>query len=130
MGQQPIPYQWMAERYPARRLRLLHYWRRTHQQTLNRYQAYQAVPWLHGSWYEAALCVHHYEGAWNDPNAPYYGGLQMDLSFQAAYGGEYLAAYGTADHWPVVDQLHAAYRAWLSRGWEPWPTTARMCGLL
>ncbi len=24
------------------------------------------------------LCIHHYEGSWTDPNAPYYGGLQMD----------------------------------------------------
>src|SRR5205807_2977134 len=23
------------------------------------------------------LCIHHYEGAWTDPNPPYYGGLQM-----------------------------------------------------
>src|SRR5688572_23539044 len=32
------------------------------------------------------LCIHKYEGAWNDPNAPYYGGLQMDMSFQRSYG--------------------------------------------
>ena len=28
------------------------------------------------------LCIHRYEGSWRDPNAPYYGGLQMDLEFQ------------------------------------------------
>src|SRR5947209_894047 len=22
-------------------------------------------------------CIHHYEGSWTDPNAPYWGGLQM-----------------------------------------------------
>ena len=39
-------------------------------------------------------CIQRYEGAWNDPNAPYYGGLQMDISFQRAYGGELLRAQG------------------------------------
>ena len=27
------------------------------------------------------MCIHRYEGSWNDPNGPYYGGLQMDMSF-------------------------------------------------
>jgi hypothetical protein len=76
------------------------------------------------------MCVHHYEGAWNDPGAPYWGGLQMDRSFMAAYGARFLEHYGTADHWPPIDQLIAAYKAWLLRGWEPWPNTARACGLL
>src|SRR5262249_60649066 len=26
----------------------------------------------------AWLCIHRFEGAWTDPNPPYYGGLQMD----------------------------------------------------
>src|SRR5437762_10004329 len=30
----------------------------------------------------AWLCIHRYEGSWTDPNAPYYGGLQMDVQFQ------------------------------------------------
>ena len=32
------------------------------------------------------LCIHRHEGPWNDPNAPYYGGLQMDIGFQRTYG--------------------------------------------
>ena len=36
--------------------------------------------------YAAWQCIHRHEGAWNDPNAPYYGGLQMDIGFQRAYG--------------------------------------------
>jgi hypothetical protein len=32
------------------------------------------------------LCIHRHEGRWNDPNAPYYGGLQMDIAFQRTYG--------------------------------------------
>lgn len=76
------------------------------------------------------MCVHRYEGAWTDPAAPYYGGLQMDVAFMAAYGARYLEAWGTADHWPALAQLLAAHRAWRARGWSPWPNTAAMCGLL
>jgi hypothetical protein len=39
-------------------------------------------------------------GNWRDPDSPYYGGLQMDMDFQRAYGAEFLARWGTADHWP------------------------------
>jgi hypothetical protein len=75
-------------------------------------------------------CIHRYEGAWNDPNAPYWGGLQMDMNFMRAYGGEFLRRWGTADHWPPGAQMLAADRAWRVRGFNPWPNTARMCGLL
>ena len=78
----------------------------------------------------AFLCIHSYEGAWNDPNAPYYGGLQMDMSFQRAYGPEFLAAWGTADNWPISVQMAVAMRAYLSgRGYNPWPNTRRYCNL-
>lgn len=76
------------------------------------------------------LCIHRYEGAWNDPNAPYWGGLQMDMNFQRAYGGNFLSRWGTADHWPVYAQLQAGLRAVRVRGYTPWPNTARLCGLL
>ena len=33
------------------------------------------------------MCIHHYEGAWNDVGGPYWGGLQMSLTFQQRYGG-------------------------------------------
>ena len=79
----------------------------------------------------AFACIHRYEGAWDDPNPPYFGGLQMDLTFQRTYGGEYLRAFGTADHWPPSLQIAVAIRAYLSgRGFWPWPNTARICGLL
>jgi hypothetical protein len=77
------------------------------------------------------MCIHRHEGAWNDPGAPYYGGLQMDYEFQRSYGREFLQAFGTADRWPPAVQIAVAIRAYLSgRGWYPWPNTARMCGLL
>jgi hypothetical protein len=79
----------------------------------------------------AFTCIHRYEGAWTDPNAPYYGGLQMDWNFMETYGSDYLRAWGTADHWPPSVQLAVAMRAYLSgRGFTPWPTSARLCGLL
>jgi len=85
------------------------------------------------SWLVGALtCIHHYEAAWNaNTGNGYYGGLQMDLSFQSHYGGAYLDRYGTADHWPVWAQLEVAAKAYRSgRGFWPWPNTARACGLL
>ena len=79
----------------------------------------------------AWLCIQRYEGAWNDPNAPYYGGLQMDLAFQRAYGASPLRRKGTADRWTPLEQMWVAERAYRSgRGFYPWPNTARMCGLL
>ncbi|MDX6425173.1 MAG: Transglycosylase-like domain [Gaiellaceae bacterium] len=81
---------------------------------------------------DAFLCIHHYEGAWtaNTGNG-YYGGLQMDLGFQASYGADFLRRWGTADTWPVWAQLQAAARAYQSgRGFSPWPNTARACSLI
>jgi hypothetical protein len=84
----------------------------------------------------AWMCIHSFEGSWTDPNPPYYGGLQMDSTFQSQYGPEFVRQWGTADHWPVWAQLTAARRArdgyagFHARGYWPWPNTARMCGLL
>jgi hypothetical protein len=82
--------------------------------------------------HEAAWnCIHRYEGAWNDTGAPYYGGLQMDLSFQQSYGADLLRRKGTADHWTAIEQMWVAERAYRSgRGFYPWPNTARYCGLI
>jgi hypothetical protein len=77
------------------------------------------------------LCIHRYEGAWNDPNPPHYGGLQMDISFQRAYGPELLRRKGTADNWTPLEQMWVAERAYRAgRGFYPWPNTARHCGLI
>lgn len=79
----------------------------------------------------AWLCIHHYEGAWNDPGAPYYGGLQMDRSFMESYGAALLKRKGTADHWSPLEQIWVAERAYESgRGFYPWPNTARWCHLI
>lgn len=76
------------------------------------------------------LCIHGYEGSWTDPGSPYYGGLQMDLGFQASYGADLLRRLGTADHWTPLQQMWVAEIAYISRGFSPWPNTARYCGLL
>lgn len=80
--------------------------------------------------YDEWMCIHRYEGSWVDPNAPYYGGLQMDMSFQRAYGWNLLQAKGTADNWSPLEQMWVAERAHASgRGFYPWPNTARYCNL-
>ncbi len=81
-------------------------------------------PELH-AWY----CIHHYEGSWKDPNAPYWGGLQMDYSFQSAYGPWLLKHNGTANHWTPLEQIWAGVRAWRVRGFEPWAGSAHACGV-
>ena len=77
-----------------------------------------------GGW----LCIHRYEGSWADGGSPYWGGLQMDLSFQQTYGGWLLRHKGTADHWSALEQIWVAVRAARTRGFSPWPNTARSCG--
>jgi hypothetical protein len=79
---------------------------------------------------QALLCIHRYEGSWRDGSGPYYGGLQMDVGFQQTYGGWLYRQKGTADHWAPLEQIWTAERAVSSRGFSPWPSTARICGVL
>jgi hypothetical protein len=79
-----------------------------------------------GAW----LCIHRYEGSWSDSGGPYYGGLQMDISFQSTYGGWLFRQKGTADHWSPLEQIWTAQRAAQTRGFYPWPNSARICGLI
>ena len=104
------------------------------------------VRWQHRlRYYRAALarrqpaldglrCIHGYEGPWNavsDSSPTYYGGLQMDRSFEQAYGADVLTAHAgaDADSWSVHDQLMVAMRAYRQAGYGPWPNTAAACGL-
>jgi hypothetical protein len=80
----------------------------------------------------AWLCIHRHEGPWraNTGNG-YYGGLQMDVTFQRMYGRDLLARKGLAHRWSSIEQIWVAERAYRSgRGFYPWPNTARYCGLI
>lgn len=70
------------------------------------------------------------EGAWN-ADGYYHGGLQMDRAFEEAWGPDMLHKYGGQDAgaWSPRDQMVVAQRAYLHRGYEPWPQTSRACGL-
>jgi hypothetical protein len=77
------------------------------------------------------LCIHRYEGGWQDSGDPYWGGLQMDRGFMETYAPRVLLSRGWADHWTPLEQMWVAERAHRSgRGYWPWPNTARSCGLL
>ena len=80
----------------------------------------------------AWLCIHRYEGPWRASTGNgYYGGLQMDYTFQLTYGRDLLRQKGTANNWTPLEQMWVAERAYRSgRGFYPWPNTARYCGLL
>jgi hypothetical protein len=79
-----------------------------------------------GAW----MCIHKYEGSWTDAGDPYWGGLQMDRTFMATYGSDFIREFhGLANVWPVWAQIQAARRARVTRGYSPWPKTAHLCGL-
>jgi hypothetical protein len=84
----------------------------------------------------AWLCIHRHErhprqGWASATGNGYYGGLQMDLSFQRTYGSDLLRRKGTANRWTALEQIWVAERAYRSgRGFRPWPNTARYCGLI
>ncbi len=85
-------------------------------------------PPYHRAW----LCIHRYEGPWNaNTGNGYYGGLQMDRTFQRQYAPRFLRRQGLAHRWKPIEQIWVAERARRSgRGFYPWPNAARMCGLI
>jgi hypothetical protein len=84
--------------------------------------------------YKQWLCIYKYENAGHGWKAAtgngYYGGLQMDIEFQMDYGLKLYRKKGTADHWTPLEQMWVAEKAWRTRGFSPWPNTARYCGLI
>jgi hypothetical protein len=84
------------------------------------------------AYYEELICIAEHEsgGRWDIATGNgYYGGLQMDRQFQQTYAPRLYRRKGTADNWTREEQLRAAARAVRARGFSPWPTTARICGL-
>lgn len=114
--------------------------RRAHSNWQEARQARQAVRRAVGApygthWLERAfLCLRSHEASWTGTDSAtgrtYFGGLQMDRTFQRTYGGEFYRAFGTADRWPISVQIAVGIRAYLAgRGFGPWPNTRRACGL-
>jgi hypothetical protein len=81
--------------------------------------------------FEAWVCIHRHEAAWNDNGDPYWGGLQMDRGFMRAYGRDMIRRHhgGLADTWTPAEQIVVAERAYQTRGFAPWPQTSRSCGV-
>lgn len=86
--------------------------------------------------YSLWMCVHKHErSAWNDPNAPYYGGLQMGSWFMRTYGTRLLRVKGTADHWTPLEQMWVAENGYAKSGYSTswfngqWPPSRGRCGL-
>lgn len=113
---------------PAYRLWVRNLWKRR----AARARRQAANPPHRSAW----LCIHRYERhpaqGWRTATGNgYYGGLQMDISFQRSYGPELLRRKGTANNWSAYEQMWVAERAYRSgRGFYPWPNTARYCGLI
>jgi hypothetical protein len=83
-----------------------------------------AQSWLIG----AFECIHSHEGAWNaNTGNGYYGGVQFGYAEWQHYGGQYAPR---ADLASPAEQISAAIAYYHDAGFEPWPNTARMCGLL
>jgi hypothetical protein len=80
--------------------------------------------------YNEWLCIHSHEGSWKDTGDPYWGGLQMDKTFMNSYAPDHLLRRGWAHTWTPIEQMWVAENAYRTRGFYPWPNTARMCGLI
>lgn len=127
----------VRERYSAKRAGVCYLSRLAYERHTERVVRLRAILFPLPPHYQQWLCIHSHEAAWDNPGvdwrgnpSPYYGGLQMDLAFQRAYGPELLARKGTANNWTPLEQMWVAERALKARGgFNPWPNTARYCGL-
>lgn len=80
--------------------------------------------------YSLWMCVHRQERtAWNDPNAPYWGGLQMGSWFLSYYAHP----PGYPNQWTPLQQMWVAENAYrrerYSRSWlyGQWPPSRGVC---
>lgn len=125
-------YQWTIWQIPADKVRSV---RRTYEGRLVRVRRQQprAICWRSHLWAEssAGRCVSSKEGGLrtNTGNG-YYGKWQADVQFQRTYALWLYNRFGVASNWPEWAQDLMGFRGYRSRGWYPWPNTARRCGLL
>lgn len=107
-------------------------------QTIRRLQtgARTRLSYPTGHWLDGAfLCIHRWErgrNGWQTSTGNgYYGGLQMDVAFSQAWGPEWAKQRFGANPawWPASVQIAAAIHAWTVRGFSPWPSTRKLCGL-
>lgn len=56
----------------------------------------------------------------SDPSGTYRGKWQMDSQFWSSYGGREFAP--SPDRATCAEQDVVAYRGWVDRWWQPWPT--------
>lgn len=79
-----------------------------------------------GVWDRLAAC--EASGDWhNARNSKYKGGLQMDATFWARYGG---LAFAPAPHLATrAQQITVAIRGQATQGWQAWPVCSRVVGL-
>jgi hypothetical protein len=90
---------------------------------------------LHPPHLKKWLCVfrqerHPRQGWRTQTGNGYYGGLQMDITFQRNYGGWLLKRKGRAHRWTRIEQIWVAERGRRVQGWYAWPVSARRCGLI
>lgn len=77
------------------------------------------------------------EGAWNNVNSLYGGGLQFMLGTYNRAAGlakgklPYAASKADISRLPAAAQVYAAFMIWRQDGgsWREWPETSRACGL-
>jgi len=87
---------------------------------------WQTTPPHYSQW----MCIHSFEGSWKDSGDPYWGGLQMDRDFMRTYAPGWLLRRGWANSWTILEQMWVAENAYVTRGYYPWPNTARYCHLI
>jgi hypothetical protein len=125
MGSRRTPNlkRYVKTRDPEFRRHVMHQWRR---------RAVTARRRALNPPHEAAWrCLQQYEASWADSGDPYWGGLQMDRGFMLHYAPAHLLRRGWADTWSPVEQMWVGERAIRAgRGFYPWPSTARICGLI
>lgn len=76
------------------------------------------------------MCIHGLEGAWNDPNPPFWGGLQMTSPWGA--GAYYVFRADLLSPW---EQMRKAELGYIASGYSTswlhgqWPNSSRACGV-